>query len=54
VAAAVVTVTVATEVFKPSRVTELGETVHEAALGAPLHFRLTSWLKPFKGVTLSV
>jgi hypothetical protein len=53
-AAVVVTVTVAVEVFDPSSVTELGKTVHVAAVGALLQLRETAWLKPFKGVRLSV
>jgi hypothetical protein len=53
-AAVVVTITVAVEVFDPSSVTELGEMVHAAAVGARLQLRETAWLKPFKGVRLSV
>ena len=53
-AAVVVTVTVAVEVFDPSSVTELGKTVHAAAVGALLQLRETAWLKPFNGVRLSV
>jgi hypothetical protein len=41
-AAVVVTVTVAVEVFDPATVTELGETVHVAAVGAPLQLRETA------------
>ncbi len=52
-AAVVVTVTVALAGFVPSRVTELGLTVHVACDGAPVQVKLTGKLKPPAGVTLS-
>jgi hypothetical protein len=52
--AAVVTVTVAVEVLVPFSVTELGEMVHAAAVGARLQLRVTAALKPLTGDKLSM
>jgi hypothetical protein len=40
--AAVVSVTVAVAAFFPSRVTDDGETVHRAAVGAPVQVQVTA------------
>jgi hypothetical protein len=51
----VVTVAVALTGVTPSLgVSETGETVHVAAVGAPEQARATGWLKPLAGVTITL
>jgi len=52
--AVVVSVTVAVAVFFPSRVTDDGETVHIAAVGAPVQVQVTVPLKLFAGAAETV
>jgi hypothetical protein len=52
--AVVVNVTVAVAAFFPSSVTDDGETVHIAAVGAPVQLQVTVPLKLFAGAAVTV